>query len=168
MPSIVHGLPLPPTEPPVNRALDCLAPRFHARVISVLSRMKADGYDPIVSESCRSNERQAWLYGFGREWDDGRGVVTMAPTVLHTWHGYGLAVDVISQTRAWDASAHFWQSLGEAALAHGLAWGGSWARFTDKPHIQFGIPMRQSPSSRAAQLLADGGVRAVWAEVHAL
>lgn len=163
-----HGLPNAPPEPPVIQSLECLAPRFRARVAAMLAQFSAIGFDPTIAESCRTDERQAWLFGFGREWDDGRGVVTQAPTGAHSWHRYALAVDVISLRRGWDAPHAFWDTLGQCAEAQGLAWGGAWPRFQDRPHVQFGRPMRQAPSSRAEQLLAEGGLIAVWTEVGAV
>jgi len=163
-----HGLPNPPSEPRPQRDVECLAPKFRARVVAMLAALSAAGFDPVISESCRTQERQEWLYGFGRDWDDGRGVVTNAPNELHSWHGYGLAVDVISQQHGWEPSPRFWQQLGECARAEGLAWGGDWPKFPDRPHVQAGRPMRQAPSKRAAELLAVGGFEAVWKEVGAL
>jgi len=61
----------------------------------------------------------------------------------------------------------WWQQLGAAAKAQGLVWGGDWT-FRDYPHLQWGAPMRRSPSPSAAKLLADGGVEAVWRVVKAL
>ncbi len=158
-----HGLPDPPHEPPVNQSLDGLAPKFRAGLEAVL----ASNSDYHVAETGRTLERQEWLYGFGREYDDGRGVVTQASTNLTTWHGYLLAADVVSKAHGWDAPASFWDGLGAAARANGLAWGGDWPRFQDRPHVQWGPPMRQAPSSEAAALLASGGVEAVWKAVEA-
>ena len=38
--------------------------------------MKLRGLDAIVAETLRTDERQEFLYGFGRDYDDGRGIVT--------------------------------------------------------------------------------------------
>jgi hypothetical protein len=165
---VSHGLPNPPAEPPAIKSLECLAPKFRAKVAAMLAQFSAIGFDPVIAESCRTDDRQAWLFGFGREWDDGRGVVTNASTGGHSWHKYGLAVDVISLKRGWDAPYAFWQTLGDCANAQELVWGGDWQRFQDRPHVQFGAPMRQAPSSRAAELLAQGGLSDVWREVGAL
>lgn len=158
-----HGLPNPPPEPAADTSLDGLAPAFRSAVLVMVSTNP----DFVVAESVRTPERQAWLYGFGREYDDGRGVVTQAPTNLTTWHGYGLAVDVVSKAHGWDAPASFWDGLGAAARRVGLAWGGDWPRFQDRPHVQFGPPMRQAPSSEAIALYHSGGVEAVWKVVGA-
>jgi peptidoglycan L-alanyl-D-glutamate endopeptidase CwlK len=165
---VSHGLADPPAEPPVVQSLECLAPKFRAAVVAMLAHFSSLGFDPIVSESCRTDDRQAWLYGFGREWDDGRGIITQAPTGAHSWHKYGLAVDVISLAHQWDAPGTFWTTLGACARIEGLVWGGDWPRFQDRPHVQFGPPMLQAPSAHAAELFAQGGNEAVWKEVGAL
>jgi peptidoglycan LD-endopeptidase CwlK len=162
------ALPPPPPEVPVDNSLEGLAPIFHARVNELLARMKARGHDPIVSESFRTNERQTYLWGFGREYDDGRGIVTHSRDADETWHHFGLAVDIISQSHGWDAPPRFWHDLGALSVALGLSWGGNWKSIQDRPHVQFGSPMRQSPSPRAARLLAQGGLEAVWKEVGAI
>ncbi len=163
-----HGLPNPPTiVPPIDTSTDGLAPVFRTRLNELLERMTAKGHDPIISESLRSNARQRYLYGFGRLYDDGRGIVTHSMDGDETWHHFGLAVDIISRSQEWDAPPRFWNDLGANAVALGLSWGGNWTSFKDKPHVQFGPPMRQSPSPRAARLFADGGYEAVWKEVGA-
>jgi hypothetical protein len=162
-----HGLPNPPAEPPIDQSLDGLAPTFRTKVEALLARFTALGFDPMIAESFRSDARQAWLFGFGREYDDGRGVVTYAVQGERSWHRYGLAVDIVSASRGWDPSPSFWRSLGSCARIEGLAWGGDWPKFKDLPHIQFGEPMRQSPSSHAVELLAQGGIEAVWHSVGA-
>lgn len=163
--SLIAKLPAPPTEVPCDRSLDSLAPKFRARVEDVLHAMKLRGLDAIVAETLRTDERQEFLYGFGRDYDDGRGIVTHSRAAT-SWHRYGLACDIISQSAEWDARPQWWQALGEEARRCGLAWGGDW-RMKDLPHVQFGPPMRQSPSPRAAELLAQGGMEAVWREVGA-
>ncbi len=158
-----HGLPDPPAEPAANRSVDCLAPKFREAIALVRADLVHVGYVAELEETCRSDERQAWLWGFGRDWDDGRGIVTNAATGEHSWHRYGLAVDFSA-----NSGTSFWRMLGQFCIAHELQWGGAWPRFTDRPHVQWGPPMRQSPSSRAAELFASGGLEAVWREVGAL
>jgi hypothetical protein len=136
--------------------------------------MRTWGHDPIVAETLRTDARQQYLFGFGRDYDDGRGVVTHSRTADETWHAFGLAVDVISASKAWDASEQFWSDLEVAAELEGLVSGRDWdgddattEGFIDSPHIQWGKPMRRSPSPRAARLFALGGYQAVWREVGA-
>ena len=150
-----------PPEPKPITSLDGLAPKFRAAVERVL----AANDQRVISESLRTIERQAWLYGFGREWDDGRGIVTHASGTTG-WHPYGLAVDIIHRKKGWDAPMDFWEALGADAEREGLVWGGRW-KMRDLPHVQFGAPMRTTPSAQAAHLAADGGLVALWRAVGA-
>lgn len=168
-------LPAPPKEVPVNDDLSGLAPKFRAKVERVLDRMRAKGHDPIVFETHRTEARQRFIHGFGRAYDDGRGIVTHSQNADETWHAFWLAVDIISKSKLWDAPAQFWIDLERIAEDEGLVSGRDWdgddatrQGFVDGPHIQWGKPMRRSPSPRAARLLALGGYSAVWKEVGAL
>lgn len=167
-------LPLPPAEVPVQRSLDVLAPKFRAAVDAILRDLAAEGWQPRVAETLRTQERQNFLHGFGREYDDGRGRVTNSQDADESWHGYGLAVDIVNNPQGWSAPPKFWAALGAAAKKHGCRWGGDWnengradEKFRDVPHVQWGL-CRVSPSPRAGRLLAMGGVTAVWSEVGAL
>lgn len=151
----------PPPEVAVNRSLEPLAPQFRAAVEAILAELG----DAVVSEGLRTFERQSFLYGFGRDYDDGRGIVTNAPSHLNSWHGYGLAVDLIHTTKGWDAGERWFRLMGDVAKARGCDWGGDW-HHPDRPHIQWG-KCKDSPSAEAKQLLRQGGVPAVWAAVGA-
>lgn len=162
-------LPPPPPEPPCYRDTDKLAPSFRWAIGLVTEALTAEGFHPCYRETWRSDERAAWLYGFGRAYDDGRGIVTNAPTAAETWHHYGLAADFGDER--YDGGSEppaFWDALALHARAAGLVWGGDFSSLPDRPHVQWGAPMRVSPSPRAAELLAAGGMAAVWREVEAL
>ncbi len=133
-----------PPEPPLIRSIDGLATKFKAMLLVVLPDL-AD----LVNETLRTDARQRWLYGFGREYDDDRGIVTNAPTGDTSWHKFGLAVD-------------FKDTLVVAQHAQQLRAGMDWPKFKDPPHVQAGPPMRVSPSPEAAKLFAEGGFDAVW------
>lgn len=156
-----------PPEPKRQDSLAVCAPKFAQAVRVVLEDLKAKGFDPLVYETMRTPERQSWLAGFGVHYDDGRGLVTHATNVYQSWHAFGTACDIISYSREWDAPSEFWNALGHAAIARGLAWGGLW-HMRDLPHIQWGGPMRVSPSDRALVLLKEDGLEAVWKEVKAI
>ena len=149
----------------MQRSLDLLAPAFRAAVERTLARL-AGGRTEWPFETLRTQARQAYLYGFGRSYDDGRGRVTNAATHDLSWHGFGLAVDIVEKDGTpWDAPAGFWLALGEAAEAEGLVWGGRWQK-PDKPHLQWAkCPV--TPSIAARALLASEGMQAVWAFYHA-
>lgn len=156
-----------PREVPVERSLEVVAPAVRHAVERVLRRMVHAGHSPRVFETLRTQERQAFLYGFGRDYDDGRGTVTKVADADRGWHFYGLAVDIVeNDATPWDASQAFWRCLGESAEAEGMTWGGRW-KFVDLPHIQWGR-CRISPTQAARDLYASGGREAVWAAVGAL
>jgi hypothetical protein len=144
-------------------------PRLRGKVMLLITKLEDRGRDPIVYESVRTHERQQYLYGFGRSYDDPgdpRGIVTYSQDGDDSWHFYGLAVDIISKSKGWGAPPSFWVDLGQAARSVGLHWGGDW-RKKDLPHVQWGEPMRDSPSPNAARLFASGGREAVWKVVGA-
>ena len=172
-------LPNPPAEDgdrAACRSLDGLAPRFRAQLARVFTRLEARTWIPVARETMRSNARAAFLFGFGRTWDDGRGIVTNAATGERTWHHYGLAAD-LGDRRYDDAHTpdQFYRDLADAALAEDLTSGSDWNRnnvhdehFCDRPHLQwFCEGMHVSPSALAAELLASSGLAAVWKELHA-
>ena len=73
-----RALPVPPDEVPRERRLSTLAPKFAASVETILVELEAAGHPGKVFETARTDARQAWLFGMGRDYDDGRGVVTKA------------------------------------------------------------------------------------------
>lgn len=152
----------PPAEVPVDRDTGKLAPKFRAAIDAILSELG----DAKVSEAMRTPARQSFLYGFGRDYDDGRGVVTNAASNLTSWHGFGLAVDIIHLHYEWNASRAWFARLGECAKRHGCDWGGDW-KHEDLPHVQWGT-LRDSPSDHARELLETGGLEAVWSAVGAV
>ena len=152
-----------PREVPVESSLAGLAPRVAAAVTRIVARMEAEGHRPRVFETLRTIERQAFLYGFGRDYDDGRGIVTKVRDARRGMHYYGLAVDIVeNDATPWTAPQAFWNALGAAAKAEGMAWGGNW-KFLDLPHIQWGGAPTTPPASWAVMT-----PEAVWAKVGAL
>ena len=174
-------LPSPPPEVAADADMLKLAPLFAEKVFALLAELRKRGHDPIVREGFRSDERQTYLYGFGRTYDDGRGIVTKAAPAAKSWHRYGVAVDIVSASKGDDAPASFWNALRVAAANLFLTSGDDWDRdgipveddpdehLADKPHVQWWVPtMRVTPSDRAWQLLQTQGVEAVWSELRAV
>lgn len=169
----------PPAEIPACTDVTRLAPQFRAALERLLDRLEAQGFKARIAETIRTAERQEYLYGFGRDYDDDRGIVTNSRSTYASWHGFGLAVDVVHATLGWAAPTTFWAALERAALAEGLTSGADWNRngdhdekFCDRPHVQWYCPgMRVSPSDHARQLItqlgADRGIHEVWLEVRA-
>lgn len=161
-------LPPPPPEPPPITTAVNLAPAFRRKLANVMLSLANLGWRPYLVETLRTTERAAWLYGMGRTWDDGRGIVTNAPNALKTWHHFALAADISERSHSPEhVPQAFHVDLGRIARGEGLTWGGDWST-RDYPHVQFHRDgMHVSPSDHAAALLARGGVEAVWAELHA-
>jgi peptidoglycan L-alanyl-D-glutamate endopeptidase CwlK len=162
-------LPAPPAEVPVNRRRDGLAPKFDAALSFLLNDLtKVTGVEWMVVETLRNDDRQRFLYGFGRVYDDGRGVVTHSETSDDTWHGYGLAADIVPVKTKW-SQVDLFHAIPKLALKRGLLSGADWnrngasddERFQDWPHVQWGA-MRRSPSPNAARIADKGGLPALW------
>lgn len=151
-----------------DRDLDKLAPQFRLRVQVSIAECRASGLDALVYEGLRSDELQAAYYERGRTVIPPHSPVTNAHSNLYSWHGYGLAVDVISQSTGWDPPTGmvWWKAVATIFKRHGCRWGGDW-RQADLPHFQWGL-CKPSPSDRARQIYAAGGLEAVWREVGAL
>ena len=145
--------------------MNLLAPLFRAAVEAAIAECATKQLDAIVYETYRSNELQAIYYTRGRTVRPPDSPVTNAMSHLYSWHGYGLAVDVIHRTKAWDAGNAWFASVAEIFKRHGCKWGGDW-KSPDRPHFQWGL-CRASPSDRARELLRTDGVWSVWEAVGA-
>jgi peptidoglycan L-alanyl-D-glutamate endopeptidase CwlK len=146
--------------------LSLLAPRFRAAVEDAIRECNEGGHlDAIVYESYRSNALQVLYFARGRTVRPPNDTVTNAPANVYSWHGYGLAVDVIHRERRWSAGDAWFAQVASVFKRHGCKWGGDWVQ-RDLPHFQWGL-CKPSPSATARELLATSGVRAVWAAVQA-
>ncbi len=169
-----------PAEPAAIASLDVLAPKFREKVDRVLARLVMRGWvGACVLESQRTTERQVWLYGFGRDYDDDRGIVTNVPTAETGWHFFCVAVDFGLKGRT-NVPAKFYADVFDLVEAVGLTSGADWnhngtpdsqepgKHFCDGPHAQWWVEgMHVSPSDRARELYAQGGLPAVWAALEA-
>lgn len=144
----------------VRRDLCELAPRMRRAVQAMLKECHARSLDAMVYEAMRTDELARMYFQLG---------ASKARDARHTWHGYGLAVDVISLSRAWKAWEDPVWTAAVVAIAkkHGLDWGGDWETFVDKPHFQWG-QCRPSPSAAGIALYQSGGLKAVWEAVGAV
>ena len=94
-------------EPKRVNDIDALVPYVASRVRTVLARMEARGFDPIVFESRRSLARQLWLYAQGRTRPGPKITWTLASK-----HLSGKAVDIISRSKGWNWD-EFYRALAE-------------------------------------------------------
>jgi D-alanyl-D-alanine carboxypeptidase-like protein len=142
-----------------------LAPHFRDAVLASIAECHAQGLDAFLYEAYRSPELQALYYERGRTIIPPTRPVTNARSNLYSWHGYGLAVDVISTAKGWDVPDSWFAGVADVFKRHGLKWGGDW-RMRDLPHFQWG-PCKPSPSDRAREIIATDGVHGVWVAVGA-
>jgi len=148
-----------------NNDLATLAPKFRDAVEKSIAECNAKGLDAIVYEAYRSQELQSLYYARGRSIVPPHSTVTNAQSNLFSWHGYGLAVDVISRSKDWDRPESWFASVAEIFRANGCRWGGEW-KMKDLPHFQWGL-CKPSPSDRARELISTVGMRSVWEAVGA-
>ena len=150
-----------------NKDLALLAPRFRTAVEAAIATCRNAGLDAFVYEGYRTPALQAIYYARGRTVIPPTRTVTNAPTNLFSWHGYSLAVDVISQSRFWEPAEgdRWFAKVAEIFKAHDCKWGGDW-RNVDLPHFQW-AHCRPSPSDYARHLIQTRGIGAVWTVVGA-
>ena len=147
--------------------LQYLAPAFRAAVERAIAECNAppNNLNADVYETFRSNELQQVYYQRGRSVKPPETPVTNASTNLYSWHGYGLAVDVIHKTKGWGAGDAWYRQVADVFKKHGCKWGGDWTS-PDKPHFQWG-KCKPSPSAIARELIRTKGVLTVWETVGA-
>jgi peptidoglycan L-alanyl-D-glutamate endopeptidase CwlK len=149
----------------VRRELDLLAPLFQDAVERALRDCWSRHIDAYVYETYRTAELQALYYARGRTVIPPLKRVTNASNNLYSWHGYGLAVDVISKAHGWNRPESWFAEVAKAFKAQNCRWGGDWT-MKDLPHFQWGR-CKPSPSDRARQILQTDGVEGVWKAVGA-
>jgi peptidoglycan L-alanyl-D-glutamate endopeptidase CwlK len=149
--------------------LTYLAPLFRDAVMRAIAECNSaeNKLNALVYETYRSNELAQLYYARGRDNPPPPApIVTNAKTNLYSWHGYGLAVDVIHKTKGWDAGDKWFRDVAAIFKKHGCKWGGDWT-FPDRPHFQWG-KCKPSPSDRARELITSEGIEKVWEVVGAL
>ena len=149
----------------VVSSCDGLAPKFAAALVATIEQCHAEGLDAVIFETTRSDALAQVYYRRGRPPSaEFPSPVTNAPDASWTWHGYGLAADIISASREWNAGQSWFTEMGRIAKANGLDWGGDW-NHPDLPHVQFGT-LKASPSEQSRSLY-PGHIAEVWALVGA-
>jgi peptidoglycan LD-endopeptidase CwlK len=150
------------------RRLNLLAPRFREAVEKALAECNGrnNRLQALVYETYRSNALQALYYQRGRTVRPPSTPVTNASNNLFSWHGYGLAVDVIHAEKLWSPGNAWFERVASIFIRHGCRWGGEWKEARDLPHFQWGR-CKPSPSDKARELWASGGTPAVWRAVGA-
>jgi len=123
--------------------LASLSDHFRIKVQQVLSDLRSKGFRPVVFWGVRTAEQQKELHakGVGAEKSlHVHGTTKIVQRAGWTYLQTGEAADIVDARYLWsgpaaDLSHDFWKSLGAAAEARGLEWGGRWPN-RDVAHIQ--------------------------------
>jgi peptidoglycan L-alanyl-D-glutamate endopeptidase CwlK len=147
------------------RGPEKLHPTVRARAEALIAAAKTHfNLDVQITETLRTESEQAALYAQGRKSlsevnalrraaamapiseEQNRSKVTKASTAADSFHGYGLAFDIVirngrrvdwSESCDWNADGvGDWGQVGGLAEQCGLEWGGNWTSFPDLPHFQ--------------------------------
>jgi peptidoglycan L-alanyl-D-glutamate endopeptidase CwlK len=137
-----------------------------ARIIRILaSDMEVNYNEPIqVEQAFRNWATQEKL------WESGRtapGPVVTHARPGHSWHEFGLAVDVcplsLLSKPNWDYNSPLWLRLGALGKSLGLFWGGDFVHCSpDRPHFQLTGVLPVSPDDATRLLFQQGGIQDVW------
>jgi hypothetical protein len=138
-----------------------LYPAARAQITCTVQRMQKGGWSPRIFETYRSNERQQYLYSYGRTRPGPR--VTNAKDASKSMHGSGMAVDIIDAKRHWD-HPRFFHWLMIHAESCGAVSGGAWARLPDYPHVQYGLYAGPPPQWMQERKRAGVSVDSIWKE----
>ena len=129
-----------------------MQPAAAAAAQRVLCELKKKGIAVMVTETLRTNARQAQLYA--------EGLYTQAPAG-RSYHNYGLALDIVPLDKngnpTWTGVPNsVWLAIGEAGEKHGFQWGGRWKSFPDSPHLQFTSDGSSAELDRLQRAYPDG------------
>ena len=120
---------------PSNARIAGLHPEVRGLAAEFVNRVESElGITLRVTQGTRTYAEQDALYAQGRT---APGDVVTNARGGYSNHNFGLAFDVV-EIRA-DGSANWntdWDALGRVAADVGLAWGGNWTTFVDRPHFE--------------------------------
>lgn len=153
--------------PRVSRDMTLLAPKFRDAVERAIAACAQAQLDAMIYEAYRSNELQQLYYKRGRTVIPPPHTVTNARTNEYSWHGYGLAVDVVHRDHFWKppGGSAWFAKVADIFKQHACKWGGDWTK-PDMPHFQW-HRCKPSPSDMARIILRRDGLPAVWEAVGA-
>ena len=146
-------------------------PLLASKIRQMADALTQQGVTIRVTQGLRSWTQQMSLWLKGRDINGkviapGK-VVTKAPPG-HSWHNFGLAVDVVPMDNEgrpdWNVDHPVWKQIVEIGRSVGLEPGAEWRTFPDYPHFQLTGNLPVSPDDESRQTFKDGGMAAVWKE----
>ena len=119
----------------MSRDKTLLHPELQEIVKQFETRCKAAGLNVLVTETYRTKAEQDALYAQGRTAPGNIVTNCKYPNSPHCW---GVAFDFCRNVRGreYDDSDGFFKKCGEIGKSLGLAWGGDFRNFVDKPHLE--------------------------------
>ncbi len=143
-------------------------PKLSDLIQKLAIQMANEGIDLHVTQGLRSFDQQAILYAQGRTTPGP--IVTNAPAG-HSWHEYGLAVDVapfdMQGKPDWDVNHPSWARIITVGESLGLYSGSHFGEHSlhphpDDPHFQLTGNFSASPTDDVRALYKNSGLQAVW------
>lgn len=132
----------------MSRDITLLHPELQAIIENFLTVCKNQNLPVLITDTWRTKEEQDKLYASGRT--EPGSIVTNCryPKSAHCW---GVAFDFCRNIKGkeYDDSDGFFKKVGTVGKGHGLAWGGDWKDFIDKPHLEL---IKYMPGSSVATL----------------
>jgi peptidoglycan L-alanyl-D-glutamate endopeptidase CwlK len=140
-----------------------VCPELAAMVHLLAADLALQNINLRVTQGLRSFEAQNTLYQQGRT-TSGE-VVTNAPAG-HSWHEFGLAVDVVPMDPLpdWNIAHPVWHQIVTTGESVGLYSGDEFSSIKDEPHFQLTGRFGVSPNDEVRTIYANGGMEAVWRE----
>jgi peptidoglycan L-alanyl-D-glutamate endopeptidase CwlK len=117
-----------------------LVPYVRVRAVSWIRECNAAGLDPRISETYRTDARQAWLFAQG-----------LTKVRLTGAHGFRVALDFFFVQDGKTAYPPvMMKAAADIAKRIGFAWGGDWVSFRDTPHLEMlgGVTLTQYRQGR--------------------
>jgi len=118
-----------------SRNIADLHPTLQRGAAELIQRMKELGYPVGISSTYRDNAAQNYLFAQGRTRP---GPIVTNARGGESVHNYRLAFDIFKNIKSQEFSdSKFFDTAGKIWTQMGGEWGGNWATFVDKPHMQF-------------------------------
>ena len=151
-----------------EQRLSVIYPPLVHRVRNFLADMNRHGISVLVTAGLRTYAEQDALYAQGRT---APGPIVTRARAGYSSHNFGLAVDVAPDDVDtpglqidWDARQPEWKTLVFMVRCNRL---NSGITFGDRPHIYL-EELHDTPTQEMRDLLAAGGLPAVWTHVNAI
>lgn len=155
---------LHPADPDGHLAHGSMNPDFVALVNLMIEQLRGEGFDIRVMAGFRTFSEQQERFEQGRTLT---GPIVTSLVAGHSWHNYGLAVDIALNDEdgnpAWpEESSLFWQRLGDVAIAHGSFWGGT---FGYPSHVEYHPNFGTDEAGYFIENFESHGLEAVWEQL---